>query len=62
MALTLLALCLMVVAVHGEEPDASAPDATPPLVVDGTKEADVFGWGQTIVVKRALVLLMLGYD
>jgi hypothetical protein len=41
----------MVVAVHAEEPDASAPDATPPLVVDGTKEADVFGWGQTIVVR-----------
>jgi len=41
----------MVVAVHGEEPGASAPDATPPLVVDGTKEADVFGWGQTIVVR-----------
>src|SRR5437868_916983 len=41
----------MVVAVHGEEPDASAPDATPPLVVNGTKEADVFGWGQTIVVR-----------
>jgi hypothetical protein len=50
-ALALFALCLMAAAVHAEEPDATLPDSVPPLIVEGNKEADVFGWGQTVVVR-----------
>lgn len=50
-ALALLALCLMAIAAHAEEPDATLPDSTPPLVVEGIKETDIFGWGQSVIVR-----------
>ncbi|HEX8890308.1 MAG TPA: hypothetical protein VF779_14225 [Pyrinomonadaceae bacterium] len=53
-ALVLFALCLMVVAVPAEEVDAGMQDSVPPLVVDGLKETDVFGWGQSVVVRGTI--------
>jgi hypothetical protein len=50
-ALASFALCLMVAAVHAQEPDTAPSDAAPPLVVEGVKEADVFGWSQAVVVR-----------
>jgi hypothetical protein len=50
MAVALSAFLLIVVAAHAQSVDATLPDTRPPLVVDGTSESDVFGWGQTVVV------------
>jgi hypothetical protein len=46
----LFAFLLMVVAVHAQSAEGTLPDSKPPLVVDGTSESDVFGWGQSVVV------------
>lgn len=40
----------MVIAAHAQGADVTLPDNTAPLVVDGTSESDVFGWGQSVVV------------
>lgn len=53
-ALALLALCLMVVAVQAQEADVTRADSVQPLMVDGVKEADVFGWGQSVVVRGTI--------
>ncbi|MDT5120715.1 MAG: hypothetical protein QOC96_197 [Acidobacteriota bacterium] len=46
----LFAFLLMVVAVHAQSAEGTLPDNKPPLVVDGTSDSDVFGWGQSVVV------------
>ncbi|MDT4953249.1 MAG: hypothetical protein QOJ02_1387 [Acidobacteriota bacterium] len=51
------ALCmlfLMVVAVYAQSPDGTLPDNTPPLVVEGVNTSDVFGWGQSVVVRGTI--------
>lgn len=42
---------LMVVCVHAAEVDGTLPDNTAPLVIDGISDSDVFGWGQSVVVR-----------
>jgi hypothetical protein len=42
---------LMVVAIHAQTSDGLLPDDQAPLVVDGLRESDVFGWGQSVVVR-----------
>jgi hypothetical protein len=46
----LFAFLLMVVAVQAQSTEGTLPDNKPPLVVDGTSDSDVFGWGQSVVV------------
>ena len=46
----LFAFLLMVVAVQAQSIEGTLPDNKPPLVVDGTSDSDVFGWGQSVVV------------
>jgi hypothetical protein len=50
----LFTLFLMVVAVYAQSPDGTLADTTPPLVVDGVGSSDVFGWGQSVVVRGTL--------
>jgi hypothetical protein len=50
-AATLFALLLMIVCVHAQASDGLLPDDQPPLVVEGVSESDVFGWGQSVVVR-----------
>ncbi|MBA2733860.1 MAG: hypothetical protein H0U54_13320 [Acidobacteria bacterium] len=50
-ALAVFAFLLMVVAVHAQASDELLPDNQAPLVIDGMRESDVFGWGQSIVVR-----------
>lgn len=50
----LFALFLMVVAVQAEGSDGTLPDSTPPLVVEGISESDVFGWGQSVLVRGTI--------
>jgi hypothetical protein len=42
---------LMVVAIHAQTSDGLLPDDQAPLVVEGLRESDVFGWGQSVVVR-----------
>jgi hypothetical protein len=46
----LFAFLLMVAAVQAQSTEGTLPDNKPPLVVDGTSDSDVFGWGQSVVV------------
>ncbi|PYS50769.1 MAG: hypothetical protein DMF68_06305, partial [Acidobacteria bacterium] len=39
---------------NAEESVKTLPDSTPPLVVEGIKEYDVFGWGQSVVVRGTI--------
>jgi hypothetical protein len=41
----------MVTAIHAQTYDGLLPDDRAPLVVDGLRDSDVFGWGQSIVVR-----------
>jgi hypothetical protein len=50
-ALTVSAFLLMVVAVHAQTSAGLLPDDQAPLFIDGMREHDVFGWGQSIVVR-----------
>jgi hypothetical protein len=50
-ALTLFAFFLMVACIHAQTSDGVLPDDQAPLIVDGMREYDVFGWGQSIVVR-----------
>lgn len=47
----IFAFLLITAAVHAQTSDNLLPDDQAPLVVDGMREADVFGWGQSIVVR-----------
>lgn len=40
----------MAAVLHAQTSDGLLPDNQSPLVVDGVREYDVFGWGQSIVV------------
>jgi hypothetical protein len=48
---TLFACLLMANAIHAETSDGLLPDDRAPLVVEGVRESDVFGWGQSVVVR-----------
>jgi hypothetical protein len=50
-AALLLTLLLMVTALHAQTSDGLLPDDQSPLVVDGVREYDVFGWGQSVIVR-----------
>jgi hypothetical protein len=50
-ALTLCAFFMMVACLHAQTSDGVLPDDQAPLIVDGMREYDVFGWGQSIVVR-----------
>jgi hypothetical protein len=50
----LFMLFLMVVAVYAQSPDGTLSDNTPPLVVDGVSSSDVFGWGQSVIVRGTI--------
>jgi hypothetical protein len=50
-ALTLFAFFMMVACIHAQTSDGVLPDDQAPLIVDGMREYDVFGWGQSIVVR-----------
>jgi hypothetical protein len=50
-AALLSAFLLMVVAIHAQTSDGLLPDDQAPLVVEGLRESDVFGWGQSVVVR-----------
>jgi hypothetical protein len=41
----------MMTAIHAQSADGLLPDEQAPLVVEGLRESDVFGWGQSIVVR-----------
>jgi hypothetical protein len=41
----------MAAAVQAQTSDGLLPDDQAPLVVDGMRETDVFGWGQSVVVR-----------
>jgi hypothetical protein len=47
----LCAFLSMVVVIHAQTSDGLLPDDQAPLVVDGVREYDVFGWGQSVVVR-----------
>jgi hypothetical protein len=48
---TLFAFLSMVAVLHAQTSEGLLPDDQAPLVVDGLREYDVFGWGQSIVVR-----------
>ena len=51
----LFTLFLMVVAVYAQSsPEGTLSDNTPPLVVEGVGSSDVFGWGQSVIVRGTL--------
>jgi hypothetical protein len=50
-AATIVAFFLMAVCLHAQTPDGRLADDEAPLIVDGLRESDVFGWGQSIVVR-----------
>jgi hypothetical protein len=50
-ALTTFAFLLMAACIHAQTSDGLLPDDQAPLIVDGMREYDVFGWGQSIVVR-----------
>lgn len=50
-AASLLVFLLMMTAIHAQASDGLLPDDRAPLVVEGSREYDVFGWGQSIVVR-----------
>jgi hypothetical protein len=50
-ALTVAALLLMVVAIQAQTSADLLPDDQAPLVIDGMRESDVFGWGQSVIVR-----------
>lgn len=49
--MTLSAFFLMVACIHAQTSDGRLADDQAPLVVDGMREYDVFGWGQSVVVR-----------
>jgi hypothetical protein len=49
--MTLFALLLMTSAVRAQASDGLLPDDRAPLVVEGVRDGDVFGWGQSVVVR-----------
>lgn len=51
-ALSYFALLLMVAVAHATQASGIAlQDDTPPLIVEGIQGRDVFGWGQSVVVR-----------
>lgn len=50
----LFAIILIVFTASAEESVKTLPDSTPPLVVESVKEYDVFGWGQSVVVRGTI--------
>lgn len=48
---TIFALLVMVIAINAQSPAETLPDTTMPLVVNGVSESDVFGWGQSVLVR-----------
>ncbi|HEX8709417.1 MAG TPA: hypothetical protein VF723_14325 [Pyrinomonadaceae bacterium] len=50
-ALALFLLALTVAVAQAQSPDGTLPDRREPMVVDGTNEHDVFGWGQSVHVR-----------
>lgn len=49
--MTIVSFFLMVACLHAQTSDGLLPDDQAPLIVDGMREYDVFGWGQSIVVR-----------
>lgn len=47
----MFASLLMVVAVNAQASRETLPDTTAPLIVSEVSESDVFGWGQSVVVR-----------
>lgn len=50
-ATSLLVFLLMITAIRAQSTDGLLPDDQSPLVVEGLRESDVFGWGQSIIVR-----------
>jgi hypothetical protein len=50
-AAIVFACLLMASVIHAQNSDGLLPDDRAPLVVEGTREVDVFGWGQSVVVR-----------
>ncbi|HWT02460.1 MAG TPA: hypothetical protein VN256_19565 [Pyrinomonadaceae bacterium] len=50
-ALSLCVLLLMLVCARAQGADGLLPDDRAPLVVEGVNTSDVFGWGQSVVVR-----------
>ncbi len=50
-ALTVVLFFLMAACIHAQTSPVLLPDDQAPLIVDGMREYDVFGWGQSIVVR-----------
>jgi hypothetical protein len=50
-ALTLAVLLTMMVCVRAQGSGGLLPDERAPLVVEGVNTSDVFGWGQSVVVR-----------
>jgi hypothetical protein len=51
LAASLFVFLLMLTAIHAQSAEGLLPDDQSPLVVEGLRESDVFGWGQSIVVR-----------
>ncbi len=49
--MTVAAIFLMAACLHAQASDGLLPDEQAPLIVDGMREYDVFGWGQSVVVR-----------
>jgi hypothetical protein len=50
-AAIIFACLLMASVIHAQNSDGLLPDDRAPLVVEGSRDADVFGWGQSVVVR-----------
>lgn len=50
-AVSFCVLLLMLVCARAQAPDGLLPDDRAPLVVEGVNTSDVFGWGQSVVVR-----------
>jgi hypothetical protein len=50
-ALTLSVLLMMTAGARAQGSDGLLPDERAPLVVEGVNTSDVFGWGQSVVVR-----------
>lgn len=60
-ALTTFAVFLMAACLHAQTSDGRLADDQAPLVVDGVRESDVFGWGQSIVVRGHVKLGVMAF-